>query len=77
MNTYFNNSETNNFYTPFSDNVIGNSNFTRTNVHTKSSFHKLITQQKGTDTESSMCSNDEINDDINKSEGMSSHKISA
>ena len=42
------------------DNVIGNSNLPRINVHTKSSLNKLITLQKETDIESSNSMNDEI-----------------
>ena len=56
------------------DNVVGNSNITCINVHAKSPRNKLITLQKQTDTESSTSINDEIMDNNNTSEVISSHQ---
>ena len=75
VNSHFNSSETNNLNTPNSDNVIGNSNLPLINVHTKTSLNKLMTLQKETETESSISINDEILDDNNTSEKISSHTI--
>ena len=59
-----------------SDNVIGNSNLPRINVHTKRSSNELVPLQKETDTESSTSINDENMDDNNASEELESHQNS-
>ena len=59
-----------------SENVIGNSNLPRINVHTKSSFNELVAFQKETDTESSTSINKENMDDNNASEELESHQNS-
>ena len=46
VNSHFNSSETNHLNTSNSDNVIGNSNLSRINVHTKILLNKLITFQR-------------------------------
>ena len=56
-------SESNNFNTSNSDNVIGNSNLPPINVKTESPFNTLITLKTETDIESSIIIN---NDTIRK-----------
>ena len=51
-----------------------NSNLSCINVHTKSSLNKLINLRKENDTESSTIIDDEIIDDDNTSQEISSHK---
>ena len=63
IDSHFNSSEKNNFNTSNSDDVIGNSNLPRINIHTKSSLNKLINLQKETDTQSSISINNEITDE--------------
>ena len=75
-NSHFNNSETNNYNTSNIDDVIGNSNLPRINIHTKCSLHKLITLQKKTDTQLRISNNNEITDDHNKNEEISCHQNS-
>ena len=60
-----------------SDNVIVNSILPRINVQTKSSFNTLNILQTETDTESSISINNEIFDENNISEEISSHQKSA
>ena len=60
-----------------SDHAIGNPNLTRINVQTKSSFNTLIILKKETDAQSSIIINDEIIDENNKSEEISSQQNSA
>ena len=62
---------------PNSDNIIGNSNLPRINVQTKGSFNKIINFKKETDTESSIGINNEIIDEKNISEEISSHQNSS
>ena len=76
VNSHVNSSKTNNSNTSNSDNVIGNSIIPCININTKISLNKLITLQKETDTESINIINDEIMDDNNTSEEISSHQNS-
>ena len=46
VNSHLNSSETDNYKTSNSDDVIGNSNLPRINDHTKIALDKLITLQK-------------------------------
>ena len=52
--------------------MIGNPKIPHINVHTESLLNKLITLKKETDSESSTSINDEIMDETNKSEEISS-----
>ena len=70
-----NSNESNDLNTPKSDNGIGTSNHLHINVQKDSPFNTLITLQKLTDTESSVSINDEIMDQNNISEDISSNKI--
>ena len=65
--SHFNSSENNNSNASNSDDVIGNSNLTFINVHTKSSLNKIVTLKKETYTQSSISINDEITYDNNTS----------
>ena len=65
VNSHFNSSETNSLNKSNSDDVKGNSNPPFINTHTKSSFKKLFTLQKETDTKSSIRINDKITDNNN------------
>ena len=50
VNSHVNNNESNNVNTSNSDDVIGTSKFTHSNVQNDSPFNTLITFQKLTDT---------------------------
>ena len=56
------------------DNVIGNSNLPRINVHTKRSSNELVTLYEETDIDSSTSINDENIYDNNASEELASHQ---
>ena len=76
VNSYVKSTKSNDLNTYKRDNVIGNSNLPRINVHNKRSSNDLITLQKETDTESSTSINDENMDYKNASEEISYHHIS-
>ena len=65
IKSHVNSSKWNNTNTSNSANFIGNSNLPCINVQTKSYFNTLITNQKETDTESSISINDESIDENN------------
>ena len=74
VNSQYNSSKTDNLNTSNSDDVIGNPNISRINVHTKISLNKLITLQRETDTQSSIIINNNITDEKNTSEEISCHQ---
>ena len=76
VNSHINSSESNNLNTSNGYIVIGKSKLPHINVHTKSSFNKLFTLKRETDTESSIGIHDEMIDEKNTSEEISSHKNS-
>ena len=76
VNSKINSSKSNHLNTSNIDNIIGNSNFPRFNIQTKSSFYKPTTFKKETDTQSSIIINYEIIDENNISEEISSHSNS-
>ena len=73
INSHVNSSESDNLNKSNRDNVIGNSNPPRINVQTESTFNTPINLKKETDTESNISVNDEMIDEKNISEEISSH----
>ena len=76
VTSHVNSSKSNDPNTYTSDNIIGNSNLPRINVHIKRSSNELVTFQKETDTELSTSRNKENMDDNNASEEIASHQNS-
>ena len=77
VNSQVNISELQNLNKPNSDNVIGTYNLTHIIVQKDSPFNTVTTLQNMTTTESSVSINDEIIDENNISEEISSHQNSA
>ena len=65
---HINSSESNNPNTYNSDNVIGNSNLPRINIHTVRPSNELVNLHKETDTDSSTSINEENMENNNASE---------
>ena len=74
VTSHVNSSESNYPNTYHSDNVIGDSNLPRINVHTKSSSNELVALQKENDTDSSTSINEENMYENNASEELASHQ---
>ena len=68
-----NSRESNDLNTYSIDNVIGNSNLPRINVHTERSSNELVTLQKENDIESSNIINEKNMDENSVSEEIASH----
>ena len=74
VNSHINSSKSNNLDTSNSNNNAENSNLPRINVQTETSFNTLINLQAETDIQSSIMINNEIIDENNISEEISSHQ---